>query len=92
MNLSNAIWLDPIHLLGVVAGGMSLIGVATQLVKSWLTRSTRDLSLLALIVSTTSTVLWLIYGFLQADHALVLSNIIGTTFGFLLLFFKLYFG
>ncbi len=92
MNLSEILALTPLNFLGIVAGGMGLIGVATQVVKSWITKSTHDLSLIALIVNTTSTTLWLVYGFLQADQPLILSNIVGVTLGSLLLSFKLYFG
>jgi MtN3 and saliva related transmembrane protein len=53
-----------------------------QLARSWRTRSTRDFSLLYLIVLTVGVTMWAVYGILRADLAVIIANVV--TVGILL--------
>lgn len=92
MTMLTTLNYNPINLLGLFAGCLSLMGTVPQLIKSWRIQSTKDISLLAITLGFTSGVLWLIYGIYQHDLALIVSNSIGITLVSILIFTKLHFG
>jgi len=55
--------LDSIHpdLIGGVAAVLTTIAFLPQVIKSWRSRSTRDVSLGMFLILNTGIVLWLIY-------------------------------
>jgi len=63
-----------VQMLGLAAGMLTTGCLVPQLVRSWRTRSTHDLSWMYLLVLSLGIVLWLIYGVLRADVPLVLAN------------------
>tara|TARA_B100000315_G_scaffold242468_1_gene264678 strand:+ start:746 stop:1003 length:258 start_codon:yes stop_codon:yes gene_type:complete len=65
---------DPITLLGLFAGTLTTIAFIPQVVKSWKSKSTRDVSLGMFLVLCAGIVLWLIYGFLTNDVPLIAAN------------------
>ena len=66
-------------LVGFVAGALSTSAGIPQLLKAWKTRSTRDLSLITLIMGNAGTFLWLVYGVSVLSLPLILANGIGLT-------------
>ncbi len=69
-------------IMGLVAGVLTTACWVPQLARSWRTRSTRDFSLLYLIVLTVGVTMWAIYGILRADLAVIVANMV--TVGILL--------
>ena len=65
---------DPITLLGLVAGMLTTAAFLPQVVKSWKSKSTKDVSLGMFLVLCIGIVLWLIYGFLTDDIPLIAAN------------------
>lgn len=92
MHLSDVFVLTRIDFLGVLAGCLSQFAVIPQIVKCYKSRSTNDLSLLTLTMSILGSSLWLVYGGLQHDKALIICNVIAVTLGAILLSFKIRFG
>ena len=84
--------LSPLDLLGIAAGSLSLVALLPQVVKSWKSKSTKDISLLAVSLAYSGSLLWFIYGILQHDKALVISNAAGLTFGSCLIVLKILYG
>lgn len=54
---------DPLEIIGLLAGLLIAIASAPQLVKSFRTRSTKDLSLQWLLVLSLGLLLYVVYGF-----------------------------
>jgi MtN3 and saliva related transmembrane protein len=81
-----------VDFLGIAAGFLSLLSTIPQIVKSATSRSTKDISLLTLLLGSSGSTLWLLYGFIQLDKALIICNIIGVMLGLVLLKLKLRFG
>ena len=63
--------------LGLLAATLTTGCWLPQLLRSWRTRSTGDLSWLYLLVLSTGILLWLAYGVVSRDAAIVIAN--GTT-------------
>jgi MtN3 and saliva related transmembrane protein len=60
--------------LGLVAGALTAGCWFPQLMRSWRTRSTSDLSWLYLVALGAGIMLWLLYGVIQGDIAIVATN------------------
>jgi len=65
--------------VGFVVGALSTCAGMPQLYKAWRTRSTRDLSLITLLMSNLGAALWLIYGITILSLPLILANGVGLT-------------
>jgi MtN3 and saliva related transmembrane protein len=63
-----------ITMLGLIAGVLTSGCWLPQLVRSWRTRSTTDFSWTYLAVLTFGIGLWLLYGILTADTAVIIAN------------------
>ncbi|KZD08347.1 SemiSWEET family sugar transporter [Oceanibaculum pacificum] len=68
--------LDPflVDLIGTVAGALTTFSFLPQVIKTWRSRSTRDISLTMFTVFFTGALLWLIYGLLLQSFPIVLAN------------------
>lgn len=75
-------------MIGYIAGTLTTIAFAPQLIKALHTKSTGDVSLLMLICSTAGMALWLIHGLIIHDNALIIANAISVTLAFSLLVYK----
>ena len=63
--------------VGFVAGALSTCAGMPQLHKAWRTRSTRDLSLPTLLMSSLGALLWLIYGIAILSLPIIVANAAG---------------
>lgn len=78
-----------VQAIGLAAGALTTLAFLPQVVKTWRTRSTADISLWMFLVFLTGVGLWLAYGLLIGDAPLVAAN--GATFllAGVILYFKL---
>ena len=65
---------DLITLVGVAASGCTMVSFVPQVVKTWRSGSSEDLSLGMYLLLTAGTVLWLSYGLLRGDLPIVITN------------------
>ncbi len=63
-------------LIGLVATCCSTLALLPQVVKTWRTRSTADISVWTFSTVSTASVLWVIYGWLRGDVPVVVANTI----------------
>ena len=63
-----------IRYLGFVAGLLTVGSFLPQVIRSWRTRQTRDLSLGMFALLTTASALWVVYGALTDDWPVILTN------------------
>ncbi len=81
--------MDTGNLLGAIAGTLTTIAFVPQVVKTWRTRSTHDISLGMFALFSTGLVLWLIYGALIGSLPIVITNLVTLVLALTILFFKL---
>jgi MtN3 and saliva related transmembrane protein len=79
------------NLLGLIAGTFTTAAFIPQLLKTWQSRSARDISMAWLTTFTTGILLWFIYGISIQSLPVTLSNGITLLLTLLILFFKLRF-
>jgi MtN3 and saliva related transmembrane protein len=81
--------MDTGNLLGLIAGTLTTAAFVPQVVKTWRTRSTHDISLGMFALFSTGLVLWLVYGIMIGSLPIVVSNVITLALALTILFFKL---
>ena len=60
--------------LGYVAGVLTVSSFLPQVLRSWRTRQTRDLSLGMFALLTTASGLWMTYGIVTMDIPIIVTN------------------
>ncbi len=83
--------MSGIQILGMLAGTITSITFLPQVVKVWRSRSAKDLSLVMLLLLMSGVTLWLAYGLVIADAAIIYTNSMVLLMSLILLFFKLKF-
>jgi MtN3 and saliva related transmembrane protein len=80
------------EVFGYVAMVMIPVSLLPQVIKSWRTRSTRDISLTWTSIYTAGLVCWLVYGIGIGSVPLIISPIIEGSFALSLLVLKIMHG
>ncbi len=62
--------------VGLLAATLTTVAFVPQVVKTWRTRSTADISLGMFLILTAGIAAWLIYGAIIGDLPLILANAI----------------
>lgn len=78
--------------LGLAAGSLTTFAFLPQVIKTWRSRSTADISLAMFLVLVSGTIMWLIYGLAIRDVPLITANIIAVALQGAILVFKLRYG
>jgi len=81
--------MEYIDILGYAAGILVTISLIPQTIKSWKTKSTKDLSLPRYTMYTIGLIMWSIYGVLKPNQPIALMSIIGAALALSILGLKL---
>ena len=81
--------MQAIQILGLVAGTITSITFLPQVIKIWKTKSAKDLSLMMMLLLMLGVILWLSYGLLVKDAAIIYTNSMVLGMSLVMLFFKL---
>ncbi|HZG99995.1 MAG TPA: SemiSWEET transporter, partial [Flavisolibacter sp.] len=80
--------MNAIEWLGMSAGLISSITFIPQVIKTWKSKSAKDISLLMFTFATASVIMWLIYGILIRNNPIIFTNGTILVFSSLMLYFK----
>ena len=80
---------DATTVLGLAAATLTTAAFLPQVIKTWRTRQTRDISLGMFLVLCLGICLWLVYGILRGDLPLILANAVTLALAGTILAFKL---
>ena len=78
-----------IDILGYVAGILVVISLLPQTIKSWRTKSTKDLSLWRYIIYSIGLILWITYAAIIHNGPVAVMNGIGLILALSILFMKI---
>lgn len=84
--------MNQIEFIGFSAGILVSLSVLPQVIKSWKTKSTRDVSINWSIVNLAGQSLWIYYGFLINSISLIVMSAITLVLNVLMIILKLRFG
>ena len=77
--------------LGLIAGALTSISFLPQVIKTWRSKSAKDLSLGMFGIFSTGVTLWLIYGFQVNSIPIIAANALTLFLCSIILYFKLKF-
>jgi MtN3 and saliva related transmembrane protein len=75
-------------LFGISAAFLTTLSLVPQIVEAYRTRRMKDVSRYLMILFTTGSILWIIYGTLHKDVVIVGANVTAATFNLILLYFS----
>ncbi len=81
--------MTSVTIIGLMAGTLTTISFFPQVIKTWRSKSAKDISLAMFLSFCIGVFLWLIYGILQKDTPIIISNLITLILAGTILFFKL---
>jgi MtN3 and saliva related transmembrane protein len=79
------------QIVGLVAGACTTIAFLPQVIKTWKTKTAKDLSLGMFSFFCFGVLLWLIYGIMMRDIPVIVANLFTLVLASTLLYFKLSF-
>jgi len=74
--------------IGLNAGMLTTLSCLPQLIKSYKTKSTQDISMSMYVMLCIGFLLWIVYGVFMDSISLILTNVISFALSIPLLFFK----
>jgi MtN3 and saliva related transmembrane protein len=80
--------MDNIKILGLIAGTITSITFIPQVLHIWKTKSAKDISILMLSLLIIGVSLWLTYGIVVKDVAIIYTNGMVLAMSLLMLYFK----
>jgi MtN3 and saliva related transmembrane protein len=80
--------MDATEILGMTAGTISSITFLPQVIKTWQTKSAKDISLWMFLLVTGSVILWLVYGLLKNSIPIIYTNSMVLIMSLIMLYFK----
>ncbi|MEO7049151.1 MAG: SemiSWEET transporter [Ferruginibacter sp.] len=83
--------MSSLQLLGLAAGTITSITFLPQVIQIWKTKSAKDISMFMLVLLMIGVSMWLTYGILVMDAAIIYTNSMVLTMSLIMLFFKLKF-
>lgn len=66
--------MSRLDILGYMAGILTTLSFVPQVVKTWKTRSTKDISLVWLFTFITGVSMWLLYGYFLGSIPIIVAN------------------
>lgn len=81
-----------IEAIGFIAGIVTFSAQIPQVIKSWRSKSTKDISLPLYAILWTGIALWIVYGYLSNSIAVFIMNSVLEVLISIMLFLKLRYG
>ena len=83
--------MTAIEILGLAAGTIPSITFLPQVTRIWKTKSAKDLSMNMLFLLILGVSMWLVYGVVQKDLAIIYTNSMVLVMSVIMFFFKIKF-
>ena len=81
--------MSTLQILGLAAGTITSITFLPQVIQIWKTKSVKDLSMPMLLLLILGVSMWLTYGILVMDAAIIYTNSMVLAMSFIMMFFKI---
>ena len=81
-----------VDMLGYVAGALVVLSLLPQTIKSWKTKSTKDVSLWRYIIYIIGLIMWITYAVITKNGPVAVTNTLGLVLAISILTLKLKYG
>jgi MtN3 and saliva related transmembrane protein len=78
-----------VTILGLSAGTITTIAFLPQVIKVWKSKSAKDVSFVMLITFCIGVFLWLVYGILRQDVAVIAANLVTLILNLIIVWLKI---
>jgi MtN3 and saliva related transmembrane protein len=72
-----------------LAGGLTTASFVPQVRKIWKTKSAKDVSLLMFVAFCVGVSMWIVYGFMKGEAAIIATNAVTLVLGAAIIWMKL---
>lgn len=80
--------MELVTIIGLMAGSLTTISFLPQVIKTWRSKSAKDISLWMFLSFCIGVFLWIIYGIMLGELPIIIPNIITLFLAGTILFFK----
>ncbi|MGI0481874.1 SemiSWEET transporter [Geminocystis sp. CENA526] len=80
--------MELVTIIGLMAGSLTTISFLPQVIKTWRSKSAKDISLSMFLSFCIGVLLWIIYGLLLGELPIIIANFITLILAGTILFFK----
>ena len=84
--------MNLIEIVGFIAGSLVSLSFLPQIIKSWKSKSTKDIAISLTIINISGQILWIVYGIGISSISLIIMSIITFSMTSSLLILKIKFG
>jgi len=81
--------VDGLFWLGIAAGTLTTVSFLPQVIKTFSTKHTKDISLLMYVLFSVGLVLWTIYGLQLGSWPVIIANSVTLVLSFTIIYLKL---
>ena len=81
--------MDAVTILGLLGGALTTSSFLPQVIKSWKTKSTGDVSMWMFLLLTIGISIWMVYGFMIGSLPVVVANAGSLILSVIMIIFKL---
>ena len=74
--------------IGISAAFLTTLSFVPQIIKAYRTKRMKDVSRYLMILFTTGSILWILYGVLHVDLVIIGANATAATFNLVLLYYS----
>lgn len=68
--------MSGVEILGYAAGAITCLTFLPQVIKTWQSKSAKDVSLNMFLIAAVNEVMWIVYGALLDNWVIILTNVI----------------
>ncbi len=84
--------MNNVEIIGFIAGIFVAVSLLPQVIKSWRTRSTKDIALSWSVINLSGQILWIVYGVYIGSLSLVIMSSIALVMNIFMVVLKLKLG
>ena len=81
--------LEFVTVIGMIAAALTTGAFVPQVIKTWKTRQTKDISLAMFIAFSAGVFMWLVYGLMINSAPVIIANLVTFILAVVILLFKL---
>ncbi|SHG28010.1 SemiSWEET family sugar transporter [Flavobacterium defluvii] len=83
--------MNYIDIIGLFAGTCITISTIPQIAKVWKSKKVKDISLKTFSILTFGIAVWIVYGILKKDLAIIVTNSVSLCLNLIMVYFIIYY-
>lgn len=81
--------MSGVEILGYAAGAITCLTFLPQVIKTWQSKSAKDVSLNMFLIAAVNEIMWIVYGALLNNWVIILTNAVVLSMSLTMIWLKL---